>query len=213
MRILFTTLLLISLDVFATASIKSESGIFAFVGEQVDFYQFEPNVSDDVIHMDRAFIAKYKVLEKVHGEFNSDVISFEAYDHYGTPAFAKYKYVLLFVSEHDGKIYHEKYQYFDVYKTQAGGWAYCGAPFEYEQAVNSKPLENIKFSPVIEYSTVMYNEVYAKEAFPEPTFEHANGKAICRQGVYVDELFRIKQEGILKNRGHSARPGSKTLSR
>lgn len=212
MRILFITLILVSLNVSATAGIKSESGTFAFVGEQVDFYQFESNVGDDVIRMDGAFKAKYKVLEKVHGEFNADVISFEVYDHYGTPAFAKYKYVLLFVTEHDGKIYHEKYQYFDVYKTQSGEWAYCGAPFEYEEAVNPKPLENIEFSPVIEYSTVMYNEAYAKEVFPEPTFEHANGKATCRQGVYVDELFRIKQEEILKNRGHSAKPGSKTLS-
>ncbi|TMP25576.1 hypothetical protein CWB99_20605 [Pseudoalteromonas rubra] len=205
--------MLISLNVFATASIKSESGIFAFVGEQVDFYQFEPTVSDDVILMDEAFKAKYKILEQVHGEFNSDVISFEVYDHYGTPAFSRYKYVLLFVSEHDGKIYHEKYQFFDVYKTKSGGWAYCGTPFEYEEAVKPKPLENIEFSPRIEYSTVMYNEAYAKEVFPEPAFEHANGKAICRQGVYVDELFRIKQAGVLKNRGHSAKPASKTLSR
>jgi len=196
-------LILLSLNACAFSSIKSESGIFAFVGEQVELYEFEPDVGDDVILMDASFKAKYRILKLVHGEFDSDVISFEVYDHYGTPEFSRYKYVLLFVSEYEGKIYHEKYQFFDVYKTKSGRWAYCGTPFDYEEdLVKPRPLELIEFDPQIEYSTVMYNEAFAKEKYPESVFEHINGKAICRKGVYLEELFRIKKEGILKNRGH-----------
>ncbi|WHI48028.1 hypothetical protein [Microbulbifer sp. VAAF005] len=175
---------------------------FSFVGEQIDFYEFQPSIDGDFVLMDLAFKAKYRVIEKVHGDYASNVISFEAYDHYGTPKFSKYKYVLLFVSEHNGEIYHEKYQFFDVDKTRSGLWAYCGTPFEYEEyEIEPKPLENIDFYPVIEYSTIMYNETFAKREFPGPVFKHRNGEAICRQGVYLDELFRIKEEAVLNSRG------------
>lgn len=57
--------------------------------------------------MDKGFKAKYKVLQKVFGEFASDTIEFIAYDHYGLPEFSKYQNVLLFVSEDSGHYYHK----------------------------------------------------------------------------------------------------------
>src|SRR5687767_1413647 len=97
--------------------------LFVFVGEQISVTPFTPEVPNGTILMDEAFKARYKVIETVFGEYNNDTIEFEVYDHYGVPAFSKFKFALLYVSrEADGNLYHEKYMYSDVYKTVDGKW-------------------------------------------------------------------------------------------
>ena len=74
--------------------------LFVFVGKKIAI-QNEPYVRGS---LDNGFTAKYKVLQRVYGNYEKDTIEFTAYDHYGIPAFSKYKNVLLFVSEYEGNI-------------------------------------------------------------------------------------------------------------
>ena len=75
------------------------------------------------VSIDSRYIAKYKILQLNNGSYKQDTIEFFVFDHYGEPAFSKYKTVLLFVSYYKGKLYHEKYQYFDLYLTADNKWA------------------------------------------------------------------------------------------
>lgn len=64
--------------------------------------------------------ARYLILQPVYGHYDQDTFEFEAYDHYGIPAFAAYEHLLLYVSNVQGRLIHEKYQYADVYRTRNG---------------------------------------------------------------------------------------------
>src|SRR5687767_1919027 len=61
--------------------VADNNPLFVFVGEKI---HVEPLPSQRG-SMDKAFKAKYAVLNKVYGHFPSDTIEFVAYDHYGTP--------------------------------------------------------------------------------------------------------------------------------
>ena len=87
--------------------------LIVFVGKRVSVkkQRAEPD------SMDEKFEAKYRVLQLVFGRYKGADIAFTAYDHYGTPAFAQHDTALMFVTRHEGRLYHEKYQFFPVYPT------------------------------------------------------------------------------------------------
>jgi hypothetical protein len=177
------------------------SRIFVFVGEKVEVKEFNPEAEKGAILMDSAFKAKYKIIQNVYGDYQGEYIEFEAYDHYGYPPFAKYKNVLLFVSEYKGELYHEKYQYFDVYQTKDGNWAGCGDPYQFEE-VHRKPVKTFALAfiePVI-YDLSNFNAKQRKEFYPAPFFRIEGKKAVCLKGAYIDELFLVKKNGVLKAR-------------
>lgn len=180
--------------------------LFVFVGEKIEVVPFEPETEEGEVLMDASFKAKYRVIQNVYGNYDKDVIEFEAYDHYGIPPFSKYKNALLFVSEYEGKLYHEKYQYFDVYKTKDNRWASCGDPYRFD-GYHRKNIEvaNLEFEePLIfdldEYKKD-YRPDYVKDFFKFPYFKITGNKAECLKGVFVEDLFKIKKEGVLKARG------------
>lgn len=178
------------------------SKVYAFVGEKVEVKEFNPQVEKGAILMDSAFKAKYKIIQNVYGDYQGEFIEFEAFDHYGYPAFAKFKNVLLFVSEYKGKLYHEKYQYFDVYLTKDGKWAGCGDPYQFEE-VHRKPVNtfNLDFIEPVSYDLSQFNAKQRKEFYPKPFYKIEGKKAICLRGAYIDELFLVKKNGVLKARG------------
>ena len=100
---------------------KSErkNSLVAFVGEKIEVIDMPYSAEG----RDLGFRAKYKIIELVYGNYSDDTITFDAYDHYGTPAFSHYKHALLYVSKYKGKYYHVKYQFDDVYQTKDGRWA------------------------------------------------------------------------------------------
>jgi hypothetical protein len=95
---------------------EKNNTLFVFVGEKIEVKEMPYEEGS----MYGKFSAKYKVLQRVYGDYRKDIINFMAYDHYGEPAFSKYKNVLLFVVPGDSIYYHELYQFFDVYKTKNG---------------------------------------------------------------------------------------------
>lgn len=177
------------------------SNVYVFVGQKLKVdYEPEPYYCD-VITMDSRFNAEYRILEQEVGNYNEDTISFTVFDHYGRPAFSKYETVLLFVSEYCGKLYHEKYQYFDLYKTADGKWASPGDPYKYD-SYHKKYLtaQNIKFADTVWFDISKLSEAAINQQYPEPFYKIEGQKAIPVMGSYIDELITVKKDGVLKAR-------------
>lgn len=173
--------------------------LFVFVGEKIELTR----LPQEPIALDAAFLAKYKVLDKVYGDYREDTIDFVVYDHYGEPPFSKYKFVLLFVSLHEDKFYHEKYQYFDLYKTKEGKWASPYATGDYQHEDNQNTLvkpEKIEFADDVYYDVSTKKRMDIKEWYPAPYYQVARGKAKAVYGNYLPELFKLKRDGVLKAR-------------
>jgi len=154
--------------------------------------------------MDQRFKAKYKILNLVHGSYQADTIEFTVYDHYGKPAFSKFEHVLLFVSYYNGKLYHEKYQYFDVYKAKNGKWAspYAVADYNhpYRDSITVKP-EKIPFKEGLRFSVKQQGFNYMQRDYPQPFYRLKDGYASPVYGNYVKDLLQLKFETVLKARG------------
>jgi hypothetical protein len=161
-----------------TTSFVPERDLIVIVGKRLSIT--EQRTEPDV--MDRKFEARYRILQLVFGKYEESEITFTAYDHYGYPKFAHYDTALLFVSRYQGTLYHEKYQFFDVYPTKDGRWATCGDPHKYEPEMHRGKLEPVE----IQFAEDVSNET-------------AGGQ--CNKGNYVEDLFQVKKDGVLKARG------------
>lgn len=177
------------------------SKVYIFIGQKLNLnYEQGPNYCD-IIKMDSRFKAEYKILKQVAGTFPKDTIKFTVFDHYGRPSFSKYENVLLFVSEYCGELYHEKYQYFELYKTIDGKWASPGDPYKYDR-YHRKNLkaQNMQFADYVWFDISKLSEAAIKEQFPAPFYKIEGQKAIPVMGSYIDELIAVKREGVLKAR-------------
>ncbi|MCC9169142.1 hypothetical protein [Pontibacter harenae] len=211
-NLMFILLLLLSV-----ARGQDKNKLYVFIGHKISLDSFDaskkeeigPGVFSTTISMDNAYKAKYRVLKNVYGDYQGDTIEFEVYDHYGHPPFANYENVLLFVSEHNGKLYHEKYQYFDVYRTKNGSWASPGDPYRFEPEVHRKEVafDQVEFQKPVRIELVNGRKKEATNAmefnmtYEEPYFELKRNNATARKGTDVKDLFQVKKEGVLKSRG------------
>jgi hypothetical protein len=201
-RFLFLSWLVVIQTCLATKSFAQAENVnlFVFVGEKISVDAFSPVLPEGSYSMDNAFKAKYKIIKTVYGKFENDTIEFEAYDHYGIPPFSKYTNVLLYVSRENGKWYHQKYQYSDVYLTTDGRWAGAySQDYKHEYNKNNTSIApvTISFKDSVSYPI---GELQA-EWFPRPYYEIKNGRAYVLMGNYVEELFLLKKTGVLKARG------------
>lgn len=192
-----------------TNEIEKNNNLFVFVGEKIDVTPI-PHKSGD---FDNGVKAKYKILQPVYGDYNKDVIEFEAYDHYGTPKFTEYKTVLLFISEYKGKYYQEKYMFDPLAKTKDGRWA---GPYSseyghpYNKLTTVKP-EKVDFVEEICFPTKITDDD-GKEftvSYQEPYFKTVGEKAIAVYGNYIPELFKLRRDGVLTAR--DLFPGKKEI--
>ncbi|WP_426061532.1 hypothetical protein [Hymenobacter sp. B1770] len=178
--------------------------IYVFVGEKIEVKRFHKEATPGSIIMDNGFKAKYKVLKNLYGDYSKDTIEFEAFDHYGFPGFANYNQVLLYVSEYSGHLYHEKYQFSPVYKTDNNRWAGPYARLDYEhpfaKSTTVKP-EKISFPAEATVDVTKYSPERIQEVFPKPYYTIGNGQATPLMGNYIEELFQLKKQGNLKARG------------
>ena len=87
-------------------------GLIVFVGRRIDLRPAGTAVPPlQPFLLDQKFVARYEVLQVICGAFASPRIEFDVYDHYGTPAFAAFETVLLYVSQQNGRMVQEKYVY------------------------------------------------------------------------------------------------------
>jgi hypothetical protein len=182
---------------------EKNNKLFVFIGRKIELERMP--VAEE--SMDNGFKAKYKIIQRVYGAYSRDTIGFEVYDHYGIPPFSKFEYVLLFVSEIEGKYYHQKYMYNDVYKTKDDRWAGTYDADDYHHELNKetkiKPVK-IEFKRKISYpinrKELQKNEVDVDYYYPEKYFTIMNDIAIANYGNYVEDLFKLKKEGVLTAR-------------
>ncbi|WP_141096249.1 hypothetical protein [Lacimicrobium sp. SS2-24] len=193
---------MIILFFFSGVSAEEGDKYLVFIGGKISIKAVEPE--KDEVPFDSQFRARYKVLETYRGSYSESEIEFTVFDHYGKPPFSKYEYVLLYLEKHEGKYYHSKYQFTPLYKTKDGRWAGAYATYDYTHSYN----ENTTIKPeIIEFANPVVIDIgnYDKEDiehwFPEPYYKIEGQKAIAVYGNYIDELFRLKQSGVLKARG------------
>ncbi len=176
---------------------------YAFVGKKVSVTRvLQPKYCNGVIAFDQKFEAKYKVIKNVYGKLRKDTISFTAFDHYGTPAFSNYEHVLLFVSEHCGDLYHEKYQFFDVYLNSDGKWASPGDPYRLDRNIVDRNVraEPMSFGANLSFDTKKISYPIKHPTYKAPYYTINGDKAIPVMGTLVDKLFLIKKDGVFKGR-------------
>lgn len=200
-------------------AIEGDDKTLAFVGRKVKVAQMIGSDNDpDVIVMDLGFAARYEILELVHGAYDRRFIDFEAYDHYGYPRFAKEDVAMIYVAEREGGLYHRKYQWDPVRRTKDGRYAYCGDRYltlseEERRDVVRRPIEPLEFArPVVvsisaqmipkarradyDAEAIEENRAEVKAFYSAPAFDVKGDRAICKLGVYADELYRIRNEAV-----------------
>jgi hypothetical protein len=166
-------------NALAEKKLNAERDLIAFVGKRLSV---TPQTNIPPAAFDHKFEAHYRVVQLVFGRYDGPEITFTAFDHYGSPPFARYDTALMFVSRHEGKLYHEKYQFFPVYPTADGRWAGCGDPYRSEP-----PVHRGKLKPVpIKFTTIVRDGKTGKP---------------CSHGNYVEDLLSVKTNGVLKARG------------
>lgn len=181
---------------------KKPSNFYIFIGEKINLeYQKEPYYCNTVM-FDSGFKSTYKIEKNIYNNYPKDTIVFTAFDHYGTPNFSKYKYALLFVSEYCGKLYHEKYQYFDLYKTKNGKWASPGNPYKYDNQIKEKNIvsKKIAFEKTVWFDVSKLSTVQTEREYPSEFYKIVDNKAFPIKGTYVEDLIKIKKNGVLKAR-------------
>ncbi len=99
----------------------SNDKYLVFVGEKISVDPVIPIHGE--AKFDLQFTAKYRVLEKIYGDYDSEFIEFNVFDHHGFPSFAKYEHALIYIVIHNGKYYHAKYMYSPLFETVDGKWA------------------------------------------------------------------------------------------
>jgi hypothetical protein len=177
------------------------SKFYVFVGQKLKVTPEPEPYYCDVEIMDSKVKAEYKVLQQVVGNFPKDTIIFESFNHNHRITFSNYENVLLFVSKYCGEFYHEKYQYFDLYKTVDGKWASPGDPYKYDEYHRkNQKAQNIKFADTVWFDISKLGEAAIKQQFPFPFYKIEGQKAIPIMGSYIDELIAVKKEGVLKAR-------------
>jgi hypothetical protein len=152
----------------STKKLERENTLFVFVGEKISVKDLPAEHSE----MDAAYLATYKVMQRVYGSFDSDTIVFRVFSHKGFPQFAEFSHVLLYVSKAENYYYHEKYQFDAVYKAKNGRWA--------------------------SYSSEQDNMISQDSTVREEKIKFPGLEAY---GNYVEDLFLLKKNGVLTYRG------------
>jgi hypothetical protein len=88
----------------------------------------------------------------------------------------------------------------EVYPTMDGRWAGCGDPYRRQADVHRGALQArpIDFKPVtLDRARLTAGET---ESYPSAYFSREGDAIRCRAGVYAEELFEIRRNGVLKAR-------------
>ena len=200
---IFQILIFVSSSSLYSQKNAYEPYLFVFVGEKISVNILKPEASD----IDYSFKAKYKVLQNVYGNYTNDTIEFIVYDHRGLPKFSNFETVLLYVCRiGDGEWYHEKYLFQEVYKTTDGRWAgpYDKESYDYitsNTKINTTRPVRIHFKDRVSYD-LFDTRGSMGYPFPKPYFKFRREKYIPVLGNYVEDLFLLKRNGILKARGY-----------
>ena len=188
----------------ASSSAPSEPAVnlIAFVGRKIEVRYIEREPKPNEWLFDAEFLLRYEVLEVVFGSFPRKEMTFTSYVHVGEPEFKKHKFGLLYVSEHEGQLFHQKYLFQAVYPTADGRWAGCGDSNGWLPAQSSRRVkpDMVAFWPPVVFNTRRMTQAEIGKKYPAPFFRQEKGKAICVMGNYTPELFQVMKDGPLTGR-------------
>ena len=183
---------------------KQPSNFYIFVAEKIyGEYEADPYYCKVVMLDGGGMKYTYKIKEKIYGDYPKDTIVFKSYSHLGRPMIEYYDTVLLFVGEYCGKLYQEKYQFFDLYKTKDGRWASPGDPYKFDKYQEDKTIkaQSIDFDPFIRISTIPPDDDDQRfQEYEAPYYRLMGDKAVPLMGTYIKDLIKVKMGGSLKNK-------------
>ncbi|RAK65161.1 hypothetical protein DLM85_16620 [Hymenobacter edaphi] len=185
---------------------------YAFIGRKISLERTEhpyycPEAGRPFLSMDGRYAARYQLLAQLAGRFPRDTMAFTAYDHYGSPAFGRHEQVLLFVQDYCGRLIHQKYQYYPVYRTADGRWA---APYQWLDHHDPELAPPIQPRPMAFAAPVVIDVAgaapeYVLQHYPAPYYRVENGRATAVYGNYVDELLENRRRLRGPRRAKNAR--------
>jgi len=177
--------------------------LLVFVGQKIGLAEQKAPSCDNCIMLDSHYVAEYRILETVHGNYRGNTITFDVYDHYGAPAFSRFDTVLLYVSRRpDGSWVHEKYQFNDLYKGRDGEWYGCGDPYgSAPHPPRTVRAQAVEFATPVSYPLDGMSREKIERFYPAGYFEIRDGRAVCLLGTSVAGLFEAKKETVLAARG------------
>jgi hypothetical protein len=175
---------------------ETNSNLYVIVGEKISVKRAKRINYCNTISFDSKFISKYKLLQSVIGNYQSDTVSFVAYDHYGTPAFSQYDHVLLYIVESCDELFHVKYQFSNVYRTVDGRWAAPYQPMNYSNYGLDKTIkpEIIKWAETISFNIKDASQEWIERFYPNPYYNISGDVATPVYGNYIEDLIEIKRQ-------------------
>ena len=179
----------------------SPKKLFVFIGELLE----AKTIAARENYNDPRFSVKYKILERVCGNYTGDTITFNIVSTDYDSSFKRDKHLLLILIKDTAE--NEDYHlwgrlYYDVFKTTSGQWAGVRMPkndaIYAGQKARLTPVQ-IKFSKDAYYSTKGMTREEADIAFPERFFTMKKDKAIPLLGNSIAEIFQYEKMTTLSN--------------
>lgn len=205
-------LILISLTVLLCLNLFGQSkddSLYVFVGKKVSIKKAtQPKLKADQIRFYTKYKLKFKVVQNIYNKLEEKTVIFYSAAHLGMRELPTSDYSLLFLSNKNGQYNLIRFQFFDVYQTKDGRWASCGDPFYSDEQFKDSlkttiPVGKLNYKkPVTFKVNPSLDSAKVKEVFPEPYFKVEGQTATGLMGSYVDDLFIIKKEGVLKKLGY-----------
>ncbi len=194
---------------------SAKEKLFVFVGEKLEVKTLPGRERVN----EAKFLAKYKILDKVCGDFSADSIVFEVINWFVDSSFKKNKTLLLFLQKNKDDP-NQKYElwgylYYDLFKTKDGRWA---SPYPTDDYTLHTSYENtsvrpkkIDFEQEVSYDIIGMTMAEVAEKFPTPYYIMKQNKAIAVYGNYVSELFQLQKDGVLKSWGIYGAPDTMSI--
>ena len=203
----------------ADVDFEARENLLVFVGSAQN-YEDIPCETDDssdatqalFVCFDAQVETVFTVEDVIFGEYESPEITVTSFDHYGRFPFLVAEYSLMFVTETDGGYVQHKYQFDEVYRVKDGGWAGCGpspidtSRYEGVEVMDPQPIE---FESPVTIDLSMYtteagydeqSKSRLLEWYSQPSFSLDGDIVTCHMGLYVDDLFKLRDETILEAR-------------
>ena len=194
----------------------SDTKLFVFIGQKVEVIN-TPSEKDEIIN-DAKFVATYKIIEKICGDFPGDTITFEVISTFIDSTFKGQNTTLFFllknVEENDGyQLWGDAY--YDVYKTKDGRWASPLKTNDHPWSPSISLLPAIKrklllmslpgktFPAEIPFEQEVWYDISGMTreeihlTYPDKYYKIEGQKAIAVYGNDVPQLFNIQKGGMM----------------
>jgi hypothetical protein len=186
-----------------SAAEVDRGNLIVFIGKRIEVHEILPPSGE--VWFDRKFVARYQVLSVIFGAYREREITFVSFNHKAPlgkiPMLEMNDLLLLYVSKVDGELVHEKYQYDEVYQTRDGRWAGCATPYDAPAHRSERNVHPIDFSPEVSFRIQGLAPEAIRQHYPSGSFQIREGLAVCKAGMYAEELFEVRRHGVLKARG------------